>query len=206
MTHPAPSVGSVARALASGGGRPGRVGRWVDRVPAVRSAVAVVLRPGPAGAEVLLLRRAERPGDPWSGHVSLPGGRAHAADLDLCATAARECREEAGVDPLAAGTNLGRLPALLTRAHRQRRLMTVTPWVFEAPGDAEAATNHEAVAAFWVPLSWLRDRSNREAMTWYAVRRGALRVPLRVPCYRWDGHVIWGLTLVVLDRVVRLAR
>jgi 8-oxo-dGTP pyrophosphatase MutT (NUDIX family) len=49
-----------------------------------------------AGA-VLLIRRAQRPGDPWSGQWGLPGGRREAADADLLATARREVHEEVGV-------------------------------------------------------------------------------------------------------------
>ena len=40
------------------------------------AAVAVVLTPDPDS--VLLIRRAERTGDPWSGHMALPGGRREA--------------------------------------------------------------------------------------------------------------------------------
>ena len=42
----------------------------------LRAAVALVLRPGDAGElELLLIKRADYEGDPWSGHVALPGGR-----------------------------------------------------------------------------------------------------------------------------------
>lgn len=64
-----PFVARVERALAA---RPG--------VPAARdgtfreAAVALVLRPVAAdAAEVLLIRRAERADDPWSGQIGLPG-------------------------------------------------------------------------------------------------------------------------------------
>ena len=39
------------------------------------AAVAVVLRDGEEGAELVMIRRAHREGDPWSGHMALPGGR-----------------------------------------------------------------------------------------------------------------------------------
>ena len=63
-----------------------------------RAAVAAVLRFDRDAAELLLMRRAERDGDRWSGQVSMPGGREEAADADLVATAVREigrasCRE-----------------------------------------------------------------------------------------------------------------
>lgn len=41
-------------------------------------------------------------------------------------------------------------------------------------------------------------------MIWHVVRGRHLKLPVQVPCYHWRGHVIWGLTLALLDRVVRL--
>ena len=49
--------------------------------------------------EVLLMKRAEREGDRWSGQIGLPGGHEEEADQDLVETARRESREEVGVDP-----------------------------------------------------------------------------------------------------------
>ena len=46
--------------------------------------------PGDAQAsedlELLLIRRAEHPLDPWSGHIALPGGRRDPGDPDRLAT------------------------------------------------------------------------------------------------------------------------
>src|SRR4029079_15904764 len=58
-----------------------------------RAAVAVLLHDEPS-ARALLMTRAERDGDPWSGHISLPGGGYQASDGDLRITAIRETREE----------------------------------------------------------------------------------------------------------------
>ena len=60
---------ALRRRLARG---PSAPGLHVGGVP--RAAVAIVLRQGDPGLEFLLIKRAEREGDPWSGQVALPGG------------------------------------------------------------------------------------------------------------------------------------
>ena len=63
-----------------------------------QAAVAAVLRPGLDDTEVLLIRRAERPGDPWSGQMAFPGGHLEDDDPHLAHTAMRETAEEVGLD------------------------------------------------------------------------------------------------------------
>ena len=52
-----------------------------------QAAVALVLRELGDSVEVLLIKRADNPRDHWSGHIAFPGGRWHAADITLAATA-----------------------------------------------------------------------------------------------------------------------
>jgi 8-oxo-dGTP pyrophosphatase MutT (NUDIX family) len=73
---------------------------------AIWAAVALVLVPHPDS--LLLIRRAERSGDPWSGQVGLPGGRRDPDDATLLSTAVREAVEEVGVH-LPANACLGEL-------------------------------------------------------------------------------------------------
>src|SRR5688500_11808432 len=77
--------------------------------PARRAAVALVLRDGPQGLELLFIRRAEHPLDPWSGQIAFPGGRAEPGDADLRTTAIRETAEELGFDLAADAEYLGHL-------------------------------------------------------------------------------------------------
>ena len=46
------------------------------------AAVALVLAKGPQGWSLLMMKRAEREGDPWSGHMSFPGGHVEPGDAD----------------------------------------------------------------------------------------------------------------------------
>ena len=117
-------------------------------VGTIHAAVILLLRPAAkatageadGSAEVLFIRRAQREGDPWSGHIAFPGGRPAAADPDLLAVAVRETTEEVGIDVLRGGRVLGRLP---TVEPQSRRLppVDVTPFVALAPEGVGADRN-----------------------------------------------------------------
>ncbi|HMJ14340.1 MAG TPA: CoA pyrophosphatase, partial [Polyangiaceae bacterium] len=95
------------------------------------AAVAAVLRDAEHGAEALLIRRAAREGDPWSGHMAFPGGQREPHDQDLLDTAVRETHEEIGLDLREHAALLGRLETLPAVAGGRRIGMNVTPFVFE---------------------------------------------------------------------------
>ena len=83
---------------------PRSVDEWLARFPAERppvsmagAAVTLVLREGDGDVEVLLIERTERPTDPASGQVALPGGHVADGDGNLAVTAARELEEEVGL-------------------------------------------------------------------------------------------------------------
>ncbi|MGI9075932.1 MAG: NUDIX hydrolase, partial [Gemmatimonadaceae bacterium] len=84
--------------------------------PLRRASVAVVLRLGDdAALELLLIKRAEFAGDPWSGHVALPGGRREDTDKSATATAIRETLEETAIDLVRHGRLIGALDELQPR-------------------------------------------------------------------------------------------
>ena len=97
-------LGRVRRALADAAPR-------TELTRSRQAAVALVLAPDHDGAgslSLLLVRRSDRDGDPWSGHMALPSGQAHESDADLLQTARRETLEEVGID-LSDAELLGRL-------------------------------------------------------------------------------------------------
>jgi 8-oxo-dGTP pyrophosphatase MutT (NUDIX family) len=155
------------------------------------AAVAIVRARG-VPESILLIRRTEREGDPWSGHWSFPGGRRDAQDPDLLHTALRELEEECGI-------RLGReqMEAALEPASAGRKMgrrILVAPFVFsvdcELPAVADPA---EAVEALWIPVDLLRDPS-----------RHALRpVPgmpsdMPFPGIELNGVPLWGFTYRLL--------
>ncbi len=159
------------------------------------AAVAAVLRAGTSGAAVLLIRRAERAGDPWSGHMAFPGGRRDAADRDLYATAVRETREEVGLDLEAHGTLLGRLDDVDARTRAKRSGLTVTPFVFALERDVELTFDATEVAdALWAPLAPLA--GGEAAGTLPYLIEGQT---VELPCWHVQGRVVWGLTYQMLQ-------
>jgi 8-oxo-dGTP pyrophosphatase MutT (NUDIX family) len=115
---------------------------------------------GPAAAdarlELLFIRRADNPRDPWSGNVALPGGRREPGESDADA-AVREAHEEVGL-ALAppAFVCLGVLPHRPVFAGgRRREGAAVCPFVWLQLAGAQAPLRLQAAevsAALWVPL------------------------------------------------------
>jgi 8-oxo-dGTP pyrophosphatase MutT (NUDIX family) len=157
-----------------------------------RAAVAVVLHDA-AAPRVLLMKRAERAGDPWSGHISLPGGGYQASDGDLRITAIRETREELGIE-LDGARILGNLSPLHPMTSGPSGI-EVTPFVFATEVALEPECGPEALAAFWLPLDLAASGALDGTYTWPASNR-------TFPSWTYEGHVIWGLTRRILDLVI----
>ena len=159
---------------------------------AIEAAVLVCLH----DEAVLLARRAVHPGDPWSGHAALPGGRWEPADASLLATALRETREEVGFDPLAHGSLLG---ALGTQIGRGRRVEGARIAVFVAALDERPALALSARARVGALGAAERARAGR--------RCASPELPdSDVPAYAvelpgGDRLVVWGITYAILERL-----
>ena len=165
-----------------------------------RAAVALILRDGEDGAEFVAIRRSQRPGDPWSGHMALPGGRQHPSDVDLVTTVARETREEVGIDLVAHGQMLGRLDELRARGDGRPLNLIVSPFVFALTAPVDLTLNaHEVDSALWVPLPFLRQR---EAQGTIRFTLAGQEMDFSTFVYR--GHTIWGLTYRILTGFLSL--
>ena len=190
-----PTLRRLARALEE---RPGA--RAPDDGAPRRAAVAVVFRRTHADVlEVLLIKRSERHGDPWSGHVALPGGRHEPGDATLQDTAVRETLEETGIDIARDGVVLGTLDELRPRTPVLPPII-VTPFVAVVPDGVSIQPSDEVADAFWVPLGSLADPTI--AVESEVTSRGAT---WRGPIYRLGTHVVWGMTERILRNLLSLA-
>ncbi len=157
-----------------------------------RAAVAVVLH----GYDLLLMKRTERAGDPWSGHVSLPGGRYEPEDRDLLTTAIRETREELALD-LSGAQLLGALPTLHPFMAGPKGI-EVTPFVFSAAQLPAVSTSAEAQAAFWLPL--------HEVVSGRLDRVFVHESSRQFPSWHFEGYTIWGMTMRVINDLLARIR
>lgn len=165
------------------------------------AAVAAVVRSGPRGAEVLLIRRAEHERDPWSGHMALPGGRFDADDAHLLATALRETREELGLDLARSARLLGPLDPVKPLGRGRPIDLTIAPFVFELTSPALLEPNHEVVEALWAPLA---DFGSEETRASVSIDYEGQK--LELPAWNVDGRVVWGLTYRMLEELVERVR
>ena len=170
--------------------------------PKGRAAVAIVLREVLAGPEILLIRRAERTGDPWSGHMAFPGGREAPSDDSLLATAVRETREELSLDLQSAGTLLGSLQQLPAIARGRSTGMVIAPFVFELTREVALTYKLDEVSeALWAPLHPLMHGSLRSTIAYDLAGQS-----MTFPAHDVEGRKVWGLTYRMLEDLFALLR
>jgi len=176
--------------------RENQKGSPAERDDLIQAAVAVVLREGDPES-VLIVRRAEFVGDPWSGHAAFPGGRRELSDTDLAATARRETLEETDIDLALCARPIGPLPPVLPLS-RNLPSISVTPFVYRVGAGVRARpASSEIVSVHWISLQKLL---LPEASSTLRIASGKAKgATLKYPCYRVDGLVIWGLTYRILS-------
>ena len=167
-----------------------------------RAAVTMLLTPEPSAPEqieALFGLRAEVEGDPWSGHVALPGGREDPGDADLADTARRELREETAIN-LPRDAIVGRLNDLHPRSAHLPSIV-VTPYVAWLPERPDVRENYELAGHVWIPLTELVAPERRSTLA--LTRAGETRT---FETIEYAGVTVWGLTLAVVeDFMARIA-
>lgn len=165
------------------------------------AAVAAILRHAGDLPEVLFIKRSEREGDPWSGHMAFPGGRREARDPHLLATALRETVEEIGLDLERHGELVGVLEDEDAGGRGAKGALPIRPYVFELRDEVSLRFSHEVSEALWAPLPELYGGSRASSIT----------VPYKGQSYTlpaWDveGRIVWGLTYRMMNKLFELVR
>jgi 8-oxo-dGTP pyrophosphatase MutT (NUDIX family) len=163
-------------------------------VPKQSAAVAVIFLIEKKREKILLIERAERAGDPWSGQMAFPGGMVDPKDSSFQETAMRETKEEVGVD---LSPDSASFLGYMLRLKARTRDVTVVPAVFELNSRPELRPNDEVAACEWVPLT---DLAKKDARSTYELKVGGMLVPQPSLVHR--GNVIWGLTERIISEIV----
>jgi 8-oxo-dGTP pyrophosphatase MutT (NUDIX family) len=173
----------------------------IEENPRRRAAVALILAPHEDGPQVLLIRRAENPRDPWSGHMALPGGGAEEIDDGLAATAVRETAEEVGIDLEGHGQLITALNEVPAYSGGKPVDMVVSPFLFMLDRVRETRPDpSEVAAAIWLPLAAFQGEANRGTTPIDTPRFKA-----EMPAFIVNSNIVWGLTYRMIEDFLEAA-
>lgn len=155
--------------------------------------MAVILRQLPEDVHVLFIKRAEKRGDPWSGHMAFPGGHRDPGDASNRAAAERETREEIGLD-LSQAEYLGTLDQQHASPRGRMLDMIIEPHVYAVDEVGTLRPNYEVEEIVWSPLSPLVSNVCHDTETWPLAGSATVFDGFRLT----GGHFVWGLTYRML--------
>ena len=145
----------------------------------------------------LLLKRADNPRDPWSGHWALPGGRQDPSDQSLLDTAIRECREECGLTLLK--TELSETLPIEFAGKAYNKLIAVQPFFFEIASLPELTLQEEEIASYnWLPQTTWEKTTHRQG------KLSAKHPDLDFFYLDVDKTPLWGFTYQVIKNYIKL--
>lgn len=164
----------------------------------MQAVVVVILRVNNGAAEVLFIKRAEAPEDPWSGHIAFPGGRVEPEDASLTDAAIRETLEEVEIDLTKSGTIIGELDPVTPSSPYVPKIL-VTPLVAIVRSDVIPRIGPEVEQVFWMSLHELKRTGRSETVVKVIGPHS-----LRWPAYASPYGPIWGLTERILTQLLSL--
>ena len=162
-----------------------------------RGSVALILHQSSPGLRLLFVVRANKKGDPWSGHIAFPGGRVEPGDRDHRHTAERETREETTLD-LSTATYLGQLDDVTGTTLK----IVVSGYVYHIDTIPNLSLNYELTESHWIPIESLlvpnRQMYHRLQLEGFD---GSLpAIDILGP----DKPILWGLTYRLVGQLLQL--
>lgn len=166
---------------------PPPTGEWRSE-PGLRDSAVLAMLVARGGEDRLVFNRRRDDLPFHAGQICFPGG-AREGDEDAVACAVRETCEEMGVAPGSLQV-LGRLPDRVSIAG-----FKVAAFVARLAGAGAFAPRAEEVAeVFEVPCAALAD----DARWGFTETSHTLARFRQVPCFAYDGRLIWGLTGILV--------
>lgn len=155
------------------------------------AAVALLLKQEKNALSVLLVKRVENLGDPWSGQMAFPGGKRIEKDQDLKQTVVREIREETDIDLLDRCRFLGVLTAMRSKPRPDVKIL---PYVILVQYEPEIRLNKQELEdSFWIPIKEIEEGEGHAKFDFG-----------EAPAYIVRGRVVWGLTYRILESLFAL--
>ncbi len=171
----------------------------ISAPPNARTAgVLMLFYPKNQEWHLAFIRRKAHEKDPHSAQISFPGGKYEREDGTVMQTALREAMEETGIAPDQVEM-LGPLTSLYIPVSN----FEVHPFVGFSTTRPEFVPQEEEVDdIIEVPVSFLLDPDCVQT-TDLKVRDYLLR---NVHCFKYEDHIIWGATAMMLNELVTVAR
>lgn len=153
------------------------------------AAVAILIKEIQEDLKLLIVKRADVEGDPWSGDIAFPGGKRSSEDNNIFETAKRELFEETGID-LQDIEPIGVMPIEHSIVRRQ---MKVQPVLFHQKEPQEIRLSYELQSYLWASLKELKvTKTQGNVKGW------------KGPIFNYEGEKVWGLTYRMLERIIDL--
>jgi 8-oxo-dGTP pyrophosphatase MutT (NUDIX family) len=153
------------------------------------AAVAILVKEVQDDLKLLIVKRADVEGDPWSGDIAFPGGKRNLEDLNIYETAKRELLEETGID-LRDIEPIGVMPMEHSMVRRQ---MKVQPVLFHQKEPIDIQLSYELQSYLWASLKKLKVNKTRGNV------KGRIG-----PIFNYEGEKVWGLTYRMLEKIIDL--
>jgi len=164
----------------------------------LNAAVSLVFSISNNSIQLLFIKRAKHPKDPWSGHVAFPGGGYELEDQNsLLNTAIRETKEELGVE-LNKASYVGCITPVSGPVISNDKTVRIAPHVFIVDEQLELTPNYEVDHGFWIPLETLIKQDNIHTFSHPSAKGYQMNgIDLGLE----SGTLLWGLSLDILYRL-----
>jgi len=143
--------------------------------------------------EVLLVKRAVRPGDPWSGDWAMPGGKWRKGDANLYESIKREVMEETSID-ISSLRPAGWLPPRSPRISPEMKIM---PLILLTSSRLKIVLNDELTDYCWVSLTSLVCEKR--------VMKTSRGEELTDVYLLDETNVVWGITARIIQELIDCA-
>ena len=161
------------------------------------AAVLALFYPNDKNTVSLLLTKRAKYNCTHSGQVSFPGGKVEKSDLNLKETALRETFEEVGI--LQEKIDIVRE---ITEVYIPPSNFSVTPYIGLLNNKPLFKVNSEVAKIIEIPFSDLLDDSRLASIS---ITNSYMK-ETSVPCFNFDGSIIWGATAMILSEIKGLLK